>query len=83
MTDGSLHSADLRGADLCGAKLEGVRLSWVNLERACLEGTTVTAEQLSHADSLMGTVLPDGTKLSEGNWEAEFEEWQDGQEENG
>ena len=38
-------------------------------------------EQLAQARNLAGATLRDGTKLSEDNWEAEFEEWRKKQEE--
>lgn len=33
------------------------------------------------ARSLAGVTLPDGTELSHGNWQAEFEEWRKTREE--
>jgi hypothetical protein len=48
---------------------------------ASLEGASILVEQLALADPLAGTVLPDGTRLSEENWKVEFEEWQRKQEE--
>jgi len=41
---------------------------------------TVTADQLAQAKTLARATLPDGTKLSDDNWQAEFEEWREKQE---
>jgi uncharacterized protein YjbI with pentapeptide repeats len=86
-----LERADLEGATLGMANLNRATLSHVNLERAFLgyvhlgganlKAAKVTAEQLAQATTLAGATLPDGTKLSEDNWEAEFEEWRKKQEE--
>lgn len=65
-----LADANLKRADLRDANLEGV-----NLWHANLEGAELVASQLSEAWILAGVTLPDGTKLSEDNWRAEFEEW--------
>jgi uncharacterized protein YjbI with pentapeptide repeats len=70
-----LLAANLEGVSLVMADLVGADLQGVNLESANLEGAAVSAEQLTQAQSLAGATLPDGTKLSEDNWEAEFEEW--------
>jgi hypothetical protein len=48
-----------------------------------LEAARVSADELAKAMSLEGATLPDGTKLSEDNWEAECEEWRENQEEGG
>jgi hypothetical protein len=41
---------------------------------------TVTADQLAQATTLARATLPDGTKLGDDNWQAEFEEWREKQE---
>jgi len=70
-----LISTNLSGADLTDANLKECHLRMVNLDEA-----RVTAEQLTQAASLHGVVLPDGTKLSDGVWEAELRAWQRRQE---
>lgn len=61
----SLRRAHLGGADLTGADLRGADLSGANLRDAILDdadltNATVTAEQLSRADSLHSLRLPNG-----------------------
>jgi uncharacterized protein YjbI with pentapeptide repeats len=77
----NLAEANLLGARLTDADLGGAKLGGANLLSANLEGAFVSFEQLAKAVSLRGVTLPDGTKLSEDNWEAEFEEWRNKQEE--
>lgn len=86
-----LSRADLTGANLSRAYLDGAYLDRCDLSSANLNGAylsgaglggaKVTTEQLAQAASLQGATLPDGTKLSEENWQAEFEEWREKQEE--
>ena len=72
-----LSKTDLSCADLSGADLSGADLKWANLNNAILirtiltkakldgadlRGANVTDEQLSLAESLKGTTMPDGTK---------------------
>jgi len=61
---------------VAGANLEEATLRHTDLERALLD-----VSQLTQARSLAGATLPDGTKLSEDNWRAEFEDWRRKQEE--
>jgi uncharacterized protein YjbI with pentapeptide repeats len=86
LVNADLSFTDLAGANLRHANLERAILSFTNLEEADLwhanlEDADVTAEQLAEAKSLAGATLPDGAKLSEENWEAEFEDWRKKQEE--
>jgi hypothetical protein len=76
-----LQRADLLGASLQGANLKNANLAGTHLWFADLREAQVTAKQLDQAKSLRAATLPDGTKLSEDNWEAEFEEWRQQQEE--
>ncbi len=77
LIDANLLFADLSRADLSGADLSGADLKWANLNNAILirtiltkakldgadlRGANVTDEQLSLAESLKGTTMPDGTK---------------------
>lgn len=77
LIDANLLFADLSGVDLKGADLSGTNLKWANLNNAILirtiltnakldgadlRGANVTDEQLSLAESLKGTTMPDGTK---------------------
>lgn len=86
----SLGAANLRKANLERANLRGAMLGSVNLREANLESADlceaeligadlrnadVNAEQLAQASYLALAILPDGTALSEDNWEAEFEDW--------
>lgn len=80
LKEANLRLANLRGAFLRAANLGGAFLRAANLEEAFLgaanlEGAEVTAHQLAQAELLAGATLPNGTNLSEENWEAEFEEW--------
>ncbi|MFQ5854268.1 MAG: pentapeptide repeat-containing protein [Anaerolineae bacterium] len=58
----NLRGADLCGADLRGADLRGADLRGADLRGADLRGATVTDEQLAHARSLEGAIMPDGTE---------------------
>lgn len=51
----------LSGTNLAGADLSGVNLSGADLSGADLTGALVSEEQLATAESLSGTILPDGT----------------------
>jgi hypothetical protein len=67
LIDANLLFADLRGADLKGANMHGAILiktilTNAKLDGADLRGANVTDEQLSLAESLEGTMMPDGTK---------------------
>jgi hypothetical protein len=65
---------DLSGADLSGADLMGTDLSHANLSDANLrDAKGWTDEQLAQAVSLVGAILPDGTKMTAEAWE-EFKE---------
>jgi uncharacterized protein YjbI with pentapeptide repeats len=80
-----LNNVDLSMADLCeasllGADLSGADLSKVDLSGVYLFGATVTDEQLAQAESLEGAMMPDGTKFSKENWQAEFEKWRNEQD---
>jgi len=75
LTHATLKRANLRRADLSAANL-----TWADLSEANLSRATVTSEQLAQAKSLAGTTLPDGTELSEYDWQAEFEGWRRKQE---
>jgi uncharacterized protein YjbI with pentapeptide repeats len=55
-----LWQANLQGADL---------------RKANLEASVVASARLAEVSSLAGAVLPDGRKLSEDNWKAEFANW--------
>ncbi len=57
MKDAYLKLANLRQADLTGADLTGV-----NLEQADLTGAVVAPEQLALCKSLVGTIMPDGSR---------------------
>jgi uncharacterized protein YjbI with pentapeptide repeats len=98
LEDARLMAAHLEDAELVGARLDSAMLWFAHLNRAVLvhaslEGAAlwgadlrsafVTADQLAQACSLRETILRDGTKLSEDNWEAEFEEWQRKQKKRG
>jgi uncharacterized protein YjbI with pentapeptide repeats/uncharacterized membrane protein YqjE len=90
LSGANLTYAILEVADLTGASLRGANLSMTYLRRASLrladlsgaklEEATVAYKRLVQAKSLKGTTLPDGTKLSEENWQAEFEKWRDEQD---
>lgn len=75
LRNADLSEADLRDSDLGMANLLEAELEGANLGRTHCQGAEVTAEQLSQAASLHGAVLPDGTKLSDSAWEAEFRAW--------
>jgi uncharacterized protein YjbI with pentapeptide repeats len=77
----SFQGANLVGADLWFVQLEGADLEGADLRDARLKDAMVAAEQLARAASLAGATLPDGTRLSEANWRAEFEAWRRKQEE--
>lgn len=66
-----LGGADAEGADLVRADLQQATLSNVNLRDAKVEG----ARRLAQTKSLAGAILPDGTKLSDYQWKAEFQGW--------
>jgi uncharacterized protein YjbI with pentapeptide repeats len=57
----NLTEADLSRANMSGANLEEANLTQVNLSGANLIGAAVTERQLALAQSLQGTILPDGT----------------------
>jgi hypothetical protein len=71
----NLNYANLEGASLVLSCLQGASLWGANLSGADLRRSSLTAEQAAQARSLAGATLPDGTTLSDDNWEAEFEEW--------
>jgi hypothetical protein len=80
LCDLDLSSMDLRGIILChqGPEAEDTAdVQRADLSEANLEGAAVTAAQLSQAKSLRGTILPDGTTLSQEGWQREFEGWQE------
>jgi hypothetical protein len=77
----NLKEADLSYANLEGARLWPARLAGAWLVEANLEGAWLRPRELAEATKLNSATLPDGTKLSEDNWEAEFEEWREKQEE--
>ena len=86
MWDAHLEGANLQGAILCAVILERANLTGAHLRGANLRGTSLkeaklTAEQLTQAVCLAGVILPDGTELSQDNWQAEFEEWRGKHEE--
>ena len=60
--------ANLEGADLSGANLRDADLHDANLRGANLEFSVVDDEQLSIAKDLVGATMPDGTKMSEEQW---------------
>lgn len=57
----NLAGADLRETNFRRADLSGVNLSGADLSGADLTGALVSEEQLATAESLSGTILPDGT----------------------
>jgi hypothetical protein len=61
LTRAYLAHADLSGAGLSGANLGDASLREADLTRANLLSTWVTNEQLAKAQSLEGTILPDGS----------------------
>ena len=68
----NLCSADLTEANLSGANLSEANLSGANLSGANLDGASnVTNQQLAQAASMLGTTLPDGTKIDTKEQEAE------------
>jgi uncharacterized protein YjbI with pentapeptide repeats len=71
----NLKEACLFATNLVAANLRGANLEAARLWSANLQATEVTAEQLGQSKSLARATLPDDTKLSEDNWQAEFEEW--------
>jgi hypothetical protein len=77
----SLEHANLKDASLTWSKLKYASLRGADMSGASLERSNVSNEQLKEALTLAGAILPDGTQLSEDNWEAEFEEWREKQEE--
>jgi hypothetical protein len=81
LQEADMEDADLEGANLWGAQLQGAELERANLNKVFLQEADVATRQLAQAKSLAGATLPDGTKLSEDNWQAEFEEWRKKQEE--
>jgi len=91
LAEADLACSHLGGAYLVGANLAGASLAMVSLEKAYLVDANlrgsnlvnadVAIDQLSEAKSLAGATLPDGVKLSEDDWQAEFEEWRRKQEE--
>jgi hypothetical protein len=81
LREARLYDSDLSEAWLCEARLDEALLGRADLRKAHLDGAEVLADQLAQAESLAGATLPDGTKLSEENWEAEFEEWREKHEE--
>lgn len=62
LSKANLQGALLFGADLSEADLSEADLSEANLVGANLEHANVTDEQLSMAQSLQFTILPDGTQ---------------------
>ena len=62
LSGADLSRADLSGANLSGAELDGSDLFGTDLSAANLQGATVTNEQLAKAESLQGTIMPDGSK---------------------
>lgn len=72
LTNAKLRSANLEDADLLKANLTDARLEEANLKNAA----HVTAQQLRQAETLQGTVLPDGTELpNDDTWREAFEAW--------
>jgi uncharacterized protein YjbI with pentapeptide repeats len=71
----NLSFANLSGADLGGSELSHTFLSDTFLSGADLEGANLrdakewTNEQLAQAKSLVGAIMPDGTKMTEEAWE--------------
>jgi uncharacterized protein YjbI with pentapeptide repeats len=71
----NLRHADLSGADLSLAKLHGADLYDANLRGAKLHDVNLsnakgwTNEQLAQAESLVGATMPDGTVMTEEDWE--------------
>ena len=93
LDEANLKNAMMFGANLLNANLENANLEGAILEaldypegelgyghRLMLLPAHVSPNQLAQAQSLAGATLPDGTKLSEDNWRAEFEEWRRKQE---
>jgi hypothetical protein len=83
LTSANLIGADLRVAYLLGVNLKDANLSGANLSEANLSGARGwTDEQLSAANSLEGSTMPDGQTLR-GNKMPNgptFEDWLKGQE---
>jgi uncharacterized protein YjbI with pentapeptide repeats len=80
LLNASLFGANLTDADLSGANLSGASLFGANLSRANLSGADLTDadlsstkgwtnDQLAQARSVVGAILPDGTKMTEEAWE--------------
>ncbi len=63
LTRALLARANLRGANLSGANLGGANLYQADLTRANLSGARVTLKQLAQAQSLVGAIMPDGTRF--------------------
>lgn len=77
LEDTNLERANLQSANLERADLEGANLHGANLWFANLEWAKVTSDQITEALSLSGAILPDGTELSDDDWEADFEAWRE------
>jgi len=78
----ALVGADLRGANMTMAWCRGAVLEQAGISYAYLGGAHgISEQQLASAKCLAGATLPDDTKLSEHNWQAEFQAWRKKHEE--
>jgi serine/threonine protein kinase, bacterial len=69
-----LHESNLTGANFYKVNLARAILYRANLTGANLQGAKVTGEQLADAQSLQGTIMPNGKK---------YEDWLKSRRENG
>jgi uncharacterized protein YjbI with pentapeptide repeats len=70
-----LMYARLDGVNLSDANMQGTYLQMASLSHTSLRDASIEPSRLAPARTLAGATLPNGTKLSEDNWKAEFEEW--------
>lgn len=90
LAEAVMYQAKLKGAALLGANLRKAaifrtKLTDANLWRADLRqamfwesdltGAKLAGKKPGRAETLAGSVLPDGMKLSEAEWQIEFEDW--------
>lgn len=69
LTSSTLSRANLEGSDLSGANLGDADFYDANLRNVNLRSSVVTNEELMKARDLIGAIMPDGSKMTEDNWE--------------
>lgn len=69
LSEADLSGANLEAADLSEANLSDVDLQGANLLNASLRSSAVSNEELVRAGNLIGAIMPDGSKMTEGQWE--------------